>query len=141
MRANYYKNKDTGRICVDLVQINQSGELRTKTLSRSTADGLERAERVIRNIGLHSGWFDPKSDDLTPNEKMKLGSAKGQLVADVQTEELERLRAENELLKSQLNTTPAPEAPSGTVAIKKGKQTPAPETTALNSPDAEIITE
>jgi hypothetical protein len=74
-------------------------------------------------------------------EKMKLGSAKGQLVTDVQTEELERLRAENELLKSQLNTTPAPEAPSGTVAIKKGKQTPAPETTALNSPDAEIITE
>jgi hypothetical protein len=136
MRANYYKDKDTGRICVDLVQINQSGELRTKTLSRSTADGLERAERVIRNIGLHSGWFDPKSDDLTPNEKMKLGSAKGQLVADVQTEELERLRAENEALKSMLSAEPAP---SGTVAIKKGKQTPAPETTALNSPDAEII--
>ena len=136
MRANYYKDKDTGRICVDLVQINQSGELRTKTLSRSTADGLERAERVIRNIGLHSGWFDPKSDDLTPMEKMKLGSAKGQLVADVQTEELERLRAENEALKSMLSAEPAP---SGTVAIKKGKQTPAPETTALNSPDAEII--
>jgi hypothetical protein len=136
MRANYYKNKDTGRICVDLVQINQSGELRTKTLSRSTADGLERAERVIRNIGLHSGWFDPKSDDLTPMEKMKLGSAKGQLVADVQTEELERLRAENEALKSMLSAEPAP---SGTVAVKKGKATPAPETTALNSPDAEII--
>jgi hypothetical protein len=136
MRANYYKNKDTGRICVDLVQINQSGELRTKTLSRSTADGLERAERVIRNIGLHSGWFDPKSEDLTPMEKMKLGSAKGQLVTDVQTEELERLRAENEALKSMLSAEPAP---SGTVAVKKGKATPAPEATALNSPDAEII--